>query len=340
MIRFVSSVLIVASSVILVMGQTPQPKLEKEKEAPRQFAWAFNGDGGYLGVETREVTKENFSTFGLRDVRGVAIEKVAENSPAAAAGLKTGDVIVRFNGDEVTSTRKLSRLVSEVEPDHQVRLTISRNGSEQELTATVGKRPGARFGDGNFSFNFPQGRGEMPELQEKFKALERHKELLKDGPPHVFSFPEGHGESFVWTTGGRQIGVSVYNMTKQLGERFGVDGGVMVSEVRGDSPAAKAGLKAGDIIVEIDGKPVKSNFELVKGINQKKDGAVRLTIVRDRARQTISVTPEAAKDGGFLLRTDSNNNIMFSPMPGRIFQSVPAMPMTPGMKFIRPGRVI
>src|SRR5437867_7651436 len=134
------SVLIVTSSFILAFGQTPETKKEKDKAATT-FAWSFDGDGGYLGVQTQEVTKENFAKFGLRDVRGIAVEKVLENSPAAAAGIQNGDVIVRFNGEEVTSSRKLTRLVSEVDPDHQVSLTVSRGGREQDIGVTVGKRP-------------------------------------------------------------------------------------------------------------------------------------------------------------------------------------------------------
>src|SRR5438105_15696735 len=91
------SVLIVTSSFILAFGQTPEPK--KEKEVVKTFAFSFDGDGGYLGVQTQEVNKENFARFGLRDVRGVAVEKVVENSPAAAAGIQNNDVIVRVNGE-------------------------------------------------------------------------------------------------------------------------------------------------------------------------------------------------------------------------------------------------
>src|SRR5262245_6470614 len=123
------SILIVTSSFILAFGQAPEAKKDKEKEkAPTAFAWSFEGDGGYLGVQTQEVTKENFAKFGLSGVRGVAVEKVLENSPAAAAGIKEGDIIVRFNGEEITSSRKLTRLIGEVDPDHQVSLSISRGG--------------------------------------------------------------------------------------------------------------------------------------------------------------------------------------------------------------------
>jgi len=71
-IRSILSVLIVTSSFILAFGQdAPEAKKEKEKAAAtRAFAWSFNGDGGYLGVQTKEVNKDNFVTFGLREVRG------------------------------------------------------------------------------------------------------------------------------------------------------------------------------------------------------------------------------------------------------------------------------
>ena len=97
--------------------------------------------------------------------------------------------------------------------------------------------------------------------------------------------------------GGRRIGVSVTELTKQLSDHFGVSGGLLVINVREDSPAAKAGLKAGDLIVDVDGKEMKVEFDLIRAIGEKKEGSVNLTIVRDKNRQTITVTPEEVKSG-------------------------------------------
>src|SRR5215208_3675718 len=126
--------------VLFVTGdaQTPSPGARGEG---RTFSMFFDGDGSYLGIQTEEVTKDNFAQYGLRDVRGVAIEKVMEGSPAEKAGLQSGDVIVRFNNEEITSVRKLSRLLGEIAPDHQAKLTVIRSGGEREFTATLGKRP-------------------------------------------------------------------------------------------------------------------------------------------------------------------------------------------------------
>jgi len=88
-----------------------------------------------------------------------------------------------------------------------------------------------------------------------------------------------------------QIGVGVTPLTEQLAQYFGVDGGILINNVRYDSSASKAGLKAGDVIVEIDGVAVRGALGLVRAIDDKKEGEVTLTIVRDRKSQTISLTP-------------------------------------------------
>ena len=242
MFRRSSTVMLVAIAATgFVFGQTVTPRAEGSAE---RFAFAMTADGGYLGVQTVDVSKDNFAKYGLREVRGVAIEKVMENSPAASAGLKENDVILRFDGEEVSSVRKLTRLISETAADHRVKISVLRNGSEQELSATLGKRQPIGFA-GPGTFSIPR----MPEVP-----------MSPDGP-NVFTFPRGEGGSLAWTPRtGRQIGVGVEVLTKQLAEFFNVESGLLISDVRKDSPAAKAGLKAGDIIVEADGKSVKSDL--------------------------------------------------------------------------------
>lgn len=275
---------------LTVQAQTPAPAPNAKGEG-LAFSMFFDGDGAYLGIQTAEVTKENFAKYGLREVRGVIVEKVMEGSPAEKAGLQNGDVIVRFNNEEVTGTRKLTRLLGEVAPDHQVRLTVMRDGTEREIVATAGKRPMPRFEEGNFGWNLPNA----PDFPRNFPQVPRI-----DRMPRMETLPPGAPEQpFVFGFGsGRRIGVSVNPLTKQLSEHFGVTNGVMIAEVRADSPAAKAGLKAGDIIVEVDGKEVKGEGDLIRAIAEKKEGDITLTIVRDRNRQTIRVTPEEVK-GGF-----------------------------------------
>ena len=100
-----------------------------------------------------------------------------------------------------------------------------------------------------------------------------------------------------------QIGVTVTPMRDQLAQYFGVDGGLLIDSVRNESPASKAGLRAGDVILELGGGPIKSAMTVVRSIDDKNDGDVVLTIVRDRKRTTITVTPEKAGVGSTVQRS-------------------------------------
>jgi len=342
MFRKISVFILIAAAVaVTASAQTPEAKADK---AVRSFALTMGSDGGYLGVQTSEVSKENFSKFGLREVCGVAVDKVMENSPASTAGLMAGDVIVRFENEEITSVRKLTRLIGEVAPDHQVKIAIMRNGSEQTLTATLGKRQMPGFGNGNFTFSTPAPLATID--LEKLKNLEDLKDLPEGGVARTFSMPNGEGRVFMTRAGSsRQIGVGVISLTKQLATRYGVEGGVLISEVREGSPASKAGLMAGDIIVEADGKALKGEFDLIRTIGEKKEGDVNLTVIRDGKRQNISVTPEPAKNNGFVFETNDENGLTtIAPASGKTFRSMtpiaPMAPIAPASLFVRPGRIL
>ena len=327
-------ILILASASAFAMAQTPEANKELKKAAGT-FAFLFEGEGGYLGVQTQDVTKDNFGKFGLSSVRGVAVEKIVDGSPAQAAGLQNGDVIVRFDGEEVASVRKLMRLISEVAADHQVKITVLRGNSEQEITATLGKRPMPKFENGSFAMTMPMdGLPEMPSMPSMPPMAEMRR------------IPGVDGQSFTMFAGnGRTIGIGVTALTKQLGSHYGVDGGLLINDVRDGSPAFKAGLKAGDIIVEADGKAVKRDFDLIKTIQEKKDGNVQVTFVRDGNRQTVSVTPEASKENGFVFETNVENGFTPLSSPGQIRATKPTTPFAPltvpaPPTGIRPGRVL
>jgi serine protease Do len=303
-------------SAAVYAQQTPAPAPRPEGKGLMVFG---HEDGGYLGVQTVGITNENLSQFGLREARGVGIEKVLEKSPAEQAGLQKGDVIIRFDGEEVKSSTKLSRLIAEVSPDQKARLTILRGGQEQEITVTMGKRQPFVFERG-LAFPSLQTMPNMPSMpaMPEFKLSD---EMFKG---QTFQFPKDG--NFVWNfAGGRRIGIMSEELTKQLGDHFGVaDGkGVLVTEVREGSPAAKAGIKAGDIIVEANGKPTADATELVRQINAKKEGDVEITFVRDKNRQTVKVTPEQAKEGEF--------TPFFESRPGSFRTVTPRAPGVPGV---------
>ncbi len=240
----------------------------------RSFSILLGGEA-FLGVGTEDITKENMGRYGMREVRGVGVTQVVKDSPAEKAGLKKDDVILRFDGDSVTSVRKLSRLVGEASADQTVRLTISRGGSEQELSATLAKH----------NLSNILGAGIRDEV---LRGIGKDFPQMKDFPPM-----NGDG-NFVFSFGGnRRIGISTQSLTKQLADYFGAkDGGLLITSVNDNSPAAKAGLKAGDVITAVDGEKVTSAGDVSRAINKKQDGEVSLTVLRDRNTRTVTLTPE------------------------------------------------
>ena len=299
------------SAAVSIAQDAPAPQKDDKARAESLYRIAF-GSGGYLGIELKEVSSENYQDLGLSEVRGVAVQRVLKDSAAEKAGLTTGDVIIAFNGEKITSTRKFTRLVREVAPDHKVDLTVIRGGSEIQIPVTMGKRKGLAFVTSE-DFEFP-----APQIAPDFEFPKVPVEPLPPIAPNIQVLPDGmkiDGVRAFSFFSGRVIGIGVVPLTKQLGDYFGVEGGkgLLINDVSNDSPAEKAGLRAGDVIVEIDGKAVNNLSDLFRGMGREKEGAVILTIVRDRTRQTISVTPEKRKNGnlrfdGYDLKTKDESN--------------------------------
>lgn len=251
---------------------------DESQDQDRHFSFVFDG-GAYLGVSTEDISKENMTRYGMRDVRGVGVTQVMKDSPAEKAGLRKDDVIIRFDAESVTSVRKLTRLVNESSADQTVRLTISRGGAEQEVSVTLSKRDFGGMLRGKIGDDVWQS------INKDFPKIELGGNLGKLGTL-------GDG-GFVFAFGNRRIGVSTQTLSTQLAEYFGVkDGGILITSVTENSPAAKAGLKAGDVITAIDGEKVSSPGDLTRALGKKETGDVSLTVVRDKNLRTVTLTPE------------------------------------------------
>ena len=307
----------------------------------------FIGGGSFLGVHAENINKENMARYGMREVRGVGITQVVKDSPAEKAGLRKDDVIVRFEGDSVTSVRKLTRLVSEVAPDQTVKLGISRGGSEQEVAVTIAKRSESMNSFGRFEVEGFPGVEDLKGLKE----LDKLKEFHGDFPNgNGWNWQVGPGEDgMVFALGNhRRIGISTMQLTKQLADYFGIaDGqGVLVTSVGDDSPAAKAGLKAGDVITAIDGEKIDGAGDLARGINKKKEGDVTLTVIHNKSQRSVTVTPKAnptpkpgaAPQGG--VRTIVIPRVELGSIPEMTIR-VPRvdLPSTPEVNVVVPGKI-
>lgn len=266
---------------------------------PAPFAFnapPFEGEN-FLGVSIEEVTPENMERYGLTGApRGVAVTHVVKGSPAERAGLREKDVILRYDGEAVSSYRKLSRLIGESAPGHHARLSVRRGGSEEELNVTLGQRQSfTQIEEKTKSLRAEElrrradeARARVEEAQRRADDARRRLEELRRHNSGVFSLSFGAS---------RRIGVSTTPLGKQLADFFGVEqgGGVLIASVEPKSPAERAGLKAGDVITQVDGAPVDEAGDLSRAINRRDEGEITLTIVRDKKQRTVRVTPERSQ---------------------------------------------
>jgi len=218
------------------------------------------GKRGYLGVGVIELTAERAKALKLGDTSGVEVTSVTRNSPASAAGIKEGDVILEVNNKKVDDVEEFIRTVGDTDPGSKLTLTAWREGAKQALTATLRERPLQQLmmPDGNLSV--------LPALPD---------------------LPNG-GWSPVFTGQSPRVGFEGETLSPQLAEYFGVKEGVLVRTVTSKTPAEKAGLKAGDVIIKVNGTPVMSPRE-ISGLVRASHTTFTFTVVRNHKEITLNV---------------------------------------------------
>lgn len=222
-------------------------------------------DAGWLGVEIAEVSPEKAKELKMPRPEGVIVSEVLPDGPSAKAGLQAKDVILEYDGQPVEGTVQFRRLVRETPPGRSVSVEVARNGHDEKLTVQVGNS--ARSMD------------------------TRLREVL---PPRNFNFKFSMPELFPSMT--PVLGIQAEDVSGQLGTYFHVPGeaGVLIREVSPNSAAAKAGLKAGDVITHVDGAAVKTVDDLREHLRDRREQkSVSLTIIRQGSEIKVPVTIEA-----------------------------------------------
>jgi serine protease Do len=238
--------------------------IESDDDAPVVVGFGH----GWLGAGVSEVTADRAKEFKLPSEHGVVLGKIVPDSPAAKAGLKENDVVMEINGQRVEGTEQFRRMIREIPAGRQAQLTIWRDGKSQTLAATIGKlephvNANVVTAPGTFAFQMP----DMSHLGEMMEA----------NP---------------WFGGQPRLGIDAEDLEGDFGNYFGApDGeGVLIRGVFSDSPAAKAGVKVGDVITSVDGDRVRSIGELREKLVEKQgEKNVKLGLLRNKAPLTLSV---------------------------------------------------
>jgi serine protease Do len=204
---------------------------------------------GYLGISMNDVTPENASFFNLKDATGAIVAQVTPDSPAARAGLKSGDVIDRLNGQKVLDGSALQVAVSEDQPGQTIQLGILRNGQPQTLTVKVGEyqKPGTQVADN----------------------------------------ASGAGQG---NTG--KLGLAVDDLNADARQQLNVPStvqGAAIADVRPGSPADDAGLAPGDVVLEVNRKPVDSAAQFASAVHANPAGKDLLLLVWSKGNASFRV---------------------------------------------------
>jgi serine protease Do len=225
----------------------------------------------YLGVHLMDMRAERAREIGMGEPYGVEIISVASGSPAEQAGVRKGDVIIRYAGQRVEGQEQLVRLVRETPVGRKVELTVFRGGSEVQLAVEIGERKIAP----NVLFNCDEPcEIRIPNI--RIRSFD-------------FDIPKPR-----MVTQSRLLGAELESLEAQLAEHFGVKEGVLVRSVDADSPASRAGLKAGDVIVEVAGTTVRDAGQIREAVRHTgEDKTVALGVVRNRSRISLEMEPQS-----------------------------------------------
>jgi serine protease Do len=236
----------------------------------------LTGRGSEIGVSVRDIEPEQAEKQRISG--GAFVDDVRLDSAAEKAGLKRADVIVEFDGEHVRSARQFSRLVQEAAPGRTVRATVLRDGKRVDLqvTPTEGRSAMMTIEGDRLAERMREGIGNMNGFFDYM-------------PPLNFNF-----DLPGFSSRGR-LGVSVDELTDQLAAYFGAKEGVLVAAVTDDSPAAHAGIRAGDVITSVNGNPVRSREDLVREVSSAGEDEVTIGIVRDKKEIVAKAKIEALR---------------------------------------------
>jgi len=275
---------------------------------------------GWLGVSTQPTDADLKKGLDLTQ-DGLLVNQVTRESPADRAGLKKGDVILSYNSRSVTTPEQLRDLVRNTAPGRSVALGLWRDGARKSVEVKVGDVSDSGDDD-SFDAPVPPTPPDAPsppsprsstriernddgvrmwvdgreltddEIKDKMKDMKvKMKSLDGDG---TWSWDDGPGMHMYTTPSVRsrgRLGVRVDDLDKDMADALGVTAGkgALIREVIEDTPAQKAGLRAGDVIVKVGTTTVDDADDLTRALRDQDDGKVSVDVVRKGARRTVSV---------------------------------------------------
>jgi serine protease Do len=229
---------------------------------------------GYLGIDIRDVDSDRAAALKLNSTHGAEIVTVDHDAPAGKAGLRLHDVIVQMNGQAIDGTDQLRRLLHETTAGKTINLVIMRDGQLINIAVQLANRA-----------KVEKDCQKLHSVPEPTEAQQQETWVL----PSQGGFGSGFFGSL--TTNPLYVGVMLDPVGAQLADYFGVKDGVglLVHTVDDNSPAAVAGLKAGDVVLKVNDDTMVSRNDWLRAIRSHRGKSVQLTVVRNKKEQVLTM---------------------------------------------------
>ena len=273
-----SRVFLASAAVSVALGVAGAAQLSPPAQPPpppaaqtaRIIQFGASAGGSYLGIGVQDVDAGRLRELKLKEERGVEVTAVEEDSPAGRAGLRKGDVVLEMNGQRVEGVEQFVRMVREMPVGREAKLQVSRNGEVQTRTAKVAQRK---------SWTFPGDRAVVIPAIPGVSGV--------SGVPRA-TMPDMPRATMSWRNG--SLGVEAEALKGGLAEFFGVKQGVLIRAVSKGSPAEKAGLKAGDVIVRVNEKGVGSPADVSAILRERGDRkAINVVVMREKREMSVTL---------------------------------------------------
>ena len=276
---------------------------------------------GYLGVDIRDVGDDQLAALKMKEAHGAEVIHVDHDGPAGKAGLREHDVILQMNGTAIEGEDQLRRMLRETPAGRPATIIISRDGQQQTVTTRLANKLEVerQAWEGRWIVPVPSEEGAGAGAPAATTPTTGSGSGGGSGSGSSNSSAGGKGQGFFSSnavargshnliatmTGSSYTGALVENMGPQLAEFFGSPGaGVLVHSVDADSPAAKAGLHAGDVVVRANSVKMASSSDWMKIVRENRGKSVEVVVLRDKKEQTLTLVPDGKKRSSVDYPTD------------------------------------
>ncbi len=235
---------------------------------------------GYLGVVLGEVDSDRVNALHLKDAHGAEVTMVDHDAPAGKSGLKVHDVILQLDGQAFDNADQLRRRLREMPSGRTVSLLVSRDGKPMSMVVQLCDQSVLQQQAWLRHFSVPDPAAPAPSSKTGSQSF------LGRAPSHGAAFLESVIPKALY------IGADVNPVKTQLADYFGVTSGtgLLVENVDYQSPAGRAGLKAGDVVVKVDANQMTRRSDWVKAIRNHRGQPVQVTVMRNKQEQILTLS--------------------------------------------------